>query len=89
MDDLIYRQAALDALGEGAMVNYQAAGHDNGLIKAIGVIKGLPAAQRKGKWIIVTDSRGRHAECPYCGEWEYHSNQKFCGECGARMEENR
>lgn len=42
--------------------------------------------RKKGKWIIVTDSRGRHAECPYCGEWEYHSNQKFCGECGAKME---
>lgn len=46
----------------------------------------IPQPERKtGKWIIVTDSRGRHAECPYCGEWEYHSNQKFCGECGAEM----
>lgn len=42
--------------------------------------------RKTGKWIIVTDSQGRHAECPYCGEWKYHSNQKFCGECGARME---
>lgn len=50
----------------------------------------LPIVQperKVGKWIIVTDSRGRHAECPYCGEWEYHSNQKFCGECGAKIEE--
>jgi len=44
-DDTISRQAAIDALGEGAMVNYQAAGHNNGLIKAINVIKGLPSAQ--------------------------------------------
>jgi len=43
--DLIDRQAAIDALGEGAMVNYQAAGNDNGLIKAINVIKGLPSSQ--------------------------------------------
>lgn len=43
--DIIYRQAAIDALREGAMVNYQAAGHDNGLIKAIDVIKGLPSAK--------------------------------------------
>lgn len=52
--------------------------------------KEILAAQperKVGKWIIVTDSRGRHAECPYCGEWKYHSNQKFCGECGARIEE--
>ena len=45
----------------------------------------LPSAQKVGKWIIATDSRGRHAECPYCGEWKYHSNQKFCGDCGALM----
>ena len=45
MSDLISRQWAINALGEGAMVNYQAAGHDNGLIKAIDVIKGLPSAQ--------------------------------------------
>lgn len=49
-------------------------------------ILALEQEQKKGKWIIVTDSRGRHAECPYCGEWKYHSNQKFCGECGAQME---
>lgn len=52
MSDLIDRQAALDALGEGAMVNYQAAGHNNGLIKASDVIKGLPSAQR---WIPCSD----------------------------------
>ena len=44
-DDLIGRQAAIDALGNGAMVNYQAAGHCNGLVKAIDVIKGLTSAQ--------------------------------------------
>lgn len=44
-DDLISRQAAIDALGNGALVNYQAAGHLNGLVKAIDVIKGLPSAQ--------------------------------------------
>ena len=50
-NDTIGRQAAIDALGEGAMVNYQAAGHGNGLIKAIDVIKGLPSAQPEQKWI--------------------------------------
>lgn len=51
MSDPIDRQAAIDALGEGAMVNYQAAGHNNGLIKAINVIKGLPSAQPEQQWI--------------------------------------
>lgn len=49
-------------------------------------IQALEHERTKGKWIIVTDRRGRHARCPYCGEWKYHSNQKFCGECGARLE---
>ena len=51
MDDLIRRQAAIDALGDGALVNYQAAGHNNGLVKAIDVIKGLPTAQPEQQWI--------------------------------------
>ena len=45
MSDLISRQAAIEALSNSALVNYQAAGHDNGLVKAISVIKGLPSAQ--------------------------------------------
>lgn len=48
MSDLIDRQSAIDALSEGAMINYQAAGHNNGLVKAIDVIKGLPLADQ---WI--------------------------------------
>lgn len=54
MDDLISRQEAIEALGEGAMVNYQAAGHNNGLIKAIDVIKGLPSVQPE-RWIPVSE----------------------------------
>lgn len=43
--------------------------------------------RKVGKWIIVTDNRGQHAECQFCGEWKYHQGQNFCGECGAKMEE--
>lgn len=45
LSDHISRQAAIDALSDGALTNYQAAGHDNGLVKAINVIKALPSAQ--------------------------------------------
>lgn len=44
-NDLIRRQDAIEALSNGALINYQAAGHNNGLVKAIDVIKGLPSAQ--------------------------------------------
>ena len=45
MNDLIDRQDAIDALANGALINYQATGSHNGLVKAIDVIKGLPSAQ--------------------------------------------
>ncbi len=57
MSDLIDRHAAIDALSDGAMVNYQAAGHNNGLVKAIDVIKGLPSAtETKTSSILEFDS---------------------------------
>lgn len=43
--------------------------------------------RKKGKWILVTDNYGQHYICNHCGEWRYHQEQKFCGECGAKMEE--
>ena len=42
---------------------------------------------RKGKWIPIIDNNGQHFICDHCGEWRYHQNQKFCGECGYIMEE--
>lgn len=79
---VIDRQAAIDALGEGAMVNYQAAGHDNGLIKAINVIKGLPSSEPKGKWIDRGSLSCRCSECGCKSPKEYN----FCPNCGAKME---
>ena len=49
MSDLINRQDAIDALSNGALINYQATGSNNGLVKAIDVIKGLPSAEPR--WI--------------------------------------
>ena len=42
---------------------------------------------RLGRWVPVEDGMGVHFVCPYCGEWEYHQRQKYCGECGAKLEE--
>ena len=50
-------------------------------------VKQLPPIQpKREKWILVTDNNGQHFECNRCGEWRYHQEQKFCGECGAEME---
>ena len=48
-------------------------------------IKALEQPERTGKWILVTDNNGQHYVCDKCGEWKYHQDQKYCGECGARM----
>ncbi len=92
MSNLIDRQAAIDALSDGALVNYQATGHNNGLVKAIDVIKGLPTAQKKGRWL--PDNNNYFAPyfvCSHC-----HSSYrvdtvmgnptwKYCPNCGADM----
>lgn len=80
MKDLISRQDAIDALSDGALVNYQAAGHNNGLVKAIDVIKGLPSAQSERdipiKPIETTDRAWgipkRQALCPKCDYYLGH-----------------
>ena len=43
--------------------------------------------RKKGKWILVADTNGQHCVCDHCGEWKYHQEQKFCGECGYVMME--
>lgn len=53
MNDLISRQAAIDALGKAGLINYNATGDGNGMIQAINVIKGLPAAEPE--WISVKE----------------------------------
>lgn len=55
------------------------------LIDADGLVDVEP--MRYGYWVPVTDNRGGHFVCPYCGEWKYHQGQKYCGECGAKLEE--
>ena len=63
---------------------------DAGISIAIGKVLDAPTIEperKTGKWILVTDNYGQHYICNHCGEWRYHQEQKFCGECGAKMEE--
>ncbi len=89
-DDLISRRAAIDAVVKYATWLWERFHETCNVVGVSDALREVPTAQpeyrQKGKWIIVTDRQGRHAECPYCGEWKYHSKQKFCGECGAEME---
>lgn len=95
MDDLISRQAAIDALEDAGMTNYQATGDFYGIINALTVIKNLPTAEpRKGKWIaerLMTTSAYNTYQvlrCSICGHSEvWQMGRNYCPNCGARMEE--
>ena len=94
MDDLISRQAVIDALydwSEHSMTDAEA-WH---IKQVIGDIKSLPSAQperKTGRWISVTNGRGGH-ECDLCHNYapswqtgEEHLTD-FCPNCGAYMRE--
>jgi len=97
MDDLISRQAAIDALGGNEPVGDPSKMDDDDVVKMweririINIINKLPSTQptveprAKGHW-IKSDSPGRILpyECSECGNattWHYN----FCDECGADM----
>lgn len=55
----------------------------------IGVIKGMPSAERKtGHWILIKGSNGRdYHKCSNClHEQEITGVKNYCAVCGAKME---
>ena len=103
MDDLINRQAALDAF-DGAKVdeeycNEYDIGYNDGIDFAVSKISVLPSAQpeqKVGEWIDdgqYGDNFPHHAwRCSGCGECVIEIDTpwfKFCPNCGAKMEGNK
>lgn len=99
MDDLISRQAAIDAHCELCDMN------DKCICiycKDIDMFESLPTAGKKGKWEVcdILDYAQRPSgrkilRCPFCGyltgEFRsmvdyYHKLTHFCPNCGAEME---
>ena len=70
MSDLISRDAAIEALCSGALINYNATGDNYGMVKAINVIKSLPSAEperKKGRWIKVNGKSAINCSaCLHC-----------------------
>ena len=96
MDDLISRQAAIDAIkGLNDTPNGYSDTYDKECI--IGVLEDLPSAEavperKKGRWIEVDDEEDTiSGKCSVCG-WEAHLyeddvvDMPYCPNCGAHME---
>lgn len=80
MNDLISRQAAIDAV-------FNNAEHPD---KAYGAIRHLPSAQRTGRWKVADLPKGKMKYCSECGFGQYIADERqygYCPNCGARMEE--
>ena len=83
MNDLISRQAAIDATW------FEPSYTDplNVLTEVRDRLKALPSAQperKKGRWIDMDD----HVMCSCCGATHYGSDKNFCPNCGADMRRN-
>lgn len=94
-DDTISRQAAIDVIA-----SMEAVGHfpyaTIGRLDALLALNRLPSAERRGRW-LKGDEMADYPRVPYkpwetycscCREIKEQSNDNFCGNCGAKMDED-
>lgn len=98
MDDLISRQAAIDAVADLYWMDERLLNFKKEIDATFDKIKALPSADpvKRGKWIKNEDRCGWH--CSACGEddlyafaWncdkgENEQQDRYCPNCGARMD---
>lgn len=95
MDDVISRQAAIDAINQICPIDTE---YDCTLLDRVDVrcvLTELPSAQpdrKNGTWVPVTNGRGGH-ECDQCHNYapSYSTGEErlsdYCPNCGAKMGE--
>lgn len=83
-NDLISRQAAIEKAETAAEfwsnADDFAEGVHAGYLLAANLIKALPSAERRGRWVDL--------KCDQCGQVDM-SKPNYCPNCGARMEEGQ
>ena len=93
MNDLISRQAAIDALdGKFNITGRENAetirDYINGVDKKL---RELPSAERRGRWVKVAEGWGSLWKCDQCGEMTVETvmgkpRANYCPNCGSRMD---
>ncbi len=88
MDDLISRQAAIDALNE--LKIYRPLDSDRWVISdCLNKIVNLPSAERRGRW---EELYKNNYKCSVCGSWwtcegsPIERGFDYCPTCGSRMD---
>ena len=79
-DDTIYRQAAIDAI-EAYFGDLPIVVHYD----MLQLIKKLPSAERRGRWIYNMNFAEPPFKCSACGKSQGKLS-KYCPDCGAWME---
>lgn len=101
MDDLISRQAAIDAINSGMIKDddssFESPNECNSMLEwAVNAVKELPTAEKTGKWETEYDTHTKMLACSACGGRVIYSaytsavgtkGYAYCPYCGARMEE--
>ena len=83
MDDLISRQAAIDAVSRGCQ-------EFRGIFaECEKKLNALPSAERHGRWIDVEPAPHNlfYATCSVCGDRQTIEVANYCPMCGASMDE--
>jgi len=93
MDDLISRQAAIDAIDRERKNKHLFNTAEDGLLEARGVINTLPSVEperKTGEWLVTESIQDGQItwlnyKCSKCG---HHRDRKmnYCEVCGAKME---
>ena len=103
MDDLISRQAAIDAVNDIAPIETDLDGTLLDRCDVRVVLSDLPSAERRGQWIAKEDRAKQEIFiCSECNGWAYspwigsRKNPKpnrckyaYCPNCGAKMERSK
>lgn len=98
MDDLISRQAAIElAMQYCPDDDGSCSKADRDIRELLDDLETLPSAQpelKKGKWIVHPEVKnvygGTYIECSQCGEKyvvQHMEDEKYCRNCGAKMED--